>query len=150
MFWMAGLRLLAQARQTYPGPLAEGPHTLTVAATDAAGNTDTLPGDVLLGPSIRRRPDTVIDSMPSNPTNQLSATFAFHAAEPTSTTQCQLDGGGYSACTSPKDLRGTSERRQPQLRCSRGGPGGQHRHPGFTSPGRWILTAPDTTDRHEA
>ena len=36
-----------------------------------------------------------------NPTNQTNASFTFTATE-TATFECQLDNGGYSACTSPK------------------------------------------------
>jgi hypothetical protein len=41
-----------------------------------------------------------IDNGPADPTTGTSATFAFHADE-TATFQCKLDGGTYTACTSP-------------------------------------------------
>jgi hypothetical protein len=47
-------------------------------------------------------PDTVIDSGPSGTVNSSSASFTFHSTEAGSTFQCQLDGTGYSSCTSPK------------------------------------------------
>ena len=47
-------------------------------------------------------PDTIIDTGPSNPTDQTSAAFTFHSTESGSTFQCQLDNGGFSACTSGK------------------------------------------------
>jgi hypothetical protein len=37
-----------------------------------------------------------------NPTNQTSAAFTFTATE-TATFECQMDGGGYTACSSPKN-----------------------------------------------
>src|SRR3989338_5380277 len=37
-----------------------------------------------------------------NPSNSTSASFSFTSTETGSTFQCQMDSGGYSACTSPK------------------------------------------------
>src|SRR5207253_2365957 len=88
--------------------LSDGSHTFTVAATDAAGNSDATPASFTWSVDTAP-PDTVIDSMPANPTNQTTATFAFHATEAGSTTECQLDGGGYAACTSPATYNGLSE-----------------------------------------
>ncbi|MEO8355341.1 MAG: right-handed parallel beta-helix repeat-containing protein [Chloroflexota bacterium] len=51
-------------------------------------------------------PDTSIDSKPSNPSNSSSASFTFSGNDGggsgIDSFECQLDGGGYSACTSPK------------------------------------------------
>jgi hypothetical protein len=84
---------------TYAG-LAEGQHTFRVKAIDAVGNvgaaaTQTWNID-------RTPPDAVIGSSASNPSNTTTATFTFSASEAGSTFQCQLDGGGYSGCSSPK------------------------------------------------
>ena len=46
------------------------------------------------------RPNTFIDSGPSGSVTDTSATFSFSADEP-STFQCRLDGGAFTACTSP-------------------------------------------------
>jgi glucose/arabinose dehydrogenase len=54
-------------------------------------------------------PDTIIDSGPSNPTNQTSAAFTFHSTESGSSFQCQLDNGGFSACTSGKSYSSLSD-----------------------------------------
>jgi predicted outer membrane repeat protein len=51
-------------------------------------------------------PDTSITSGPSDPTNQSSATFWFIAIRPFCTFECQMDGGGYTSCTSPKTYDG--------------------------------------------
>jgi uncharacterized repeat protein (TIGR01451 family) len=56
----------------------------------------------------RTRPVTTITVAPPNPTNQQSATFQFSASEP-ATFQCRLDGGAFSACTSPHALTGLAE-----------------------------------------
>jgi hypothetical protein len=46
-------------------------------------------------------PQTTIDSSPANPSNDSTPTFSFSANEAGSTFRCQLDGGGFSACSSP-------------------------------------------------
>jgi PASTA domain len=87
---------------TYSG-LAAGTHTFEVEATDTAGNTgsasfswtvDTTP------------PETTIGTGPATLVNSASAAFAFSSTKTGSTFQCQLDGGGYSACTSPQNYSG--------------------------------------------
>ncbi len=45
-------------------------------------------------------PNTTITSGPTNPTQSMDTTFSFTASEP-ATFECQLDVGGYAACTSP-------------------------------------------------
>jgi hypothetical protein len=93
--------------KNYAG-LSEASHTFSVKATDAAGNlssatsftwtVDTTPP-----------PAPVFDSTPTALSNSSSATFAFHDTEAGTTFLCDLDGGGYSACTSPKGNAGLSE-----------------------------------------
>src|SRR3990172_8752937 len=51
-------------------------------------------------------PDTTITSQPTNPSNSTSASFSFTSTETGSTFLCQMDSGGYSACTSPKSYTG--------------------------------------------
>ncbi len=46
------------------------------------------------------RPHTFIDSGPSGPVSDTSATFSFSANEP-STFQCRLDGAAFAPCTTP-------------------------------------------------
>ncbi len=47
-------------------------------------------------------PDTQIDSGPDDPTNDPTPTFTFSSPDdPGSTFECQIDGGGWSACGSP-------------------------------------------------
>ncbi|MDQ3264414.1 MAG: Ig-like domain repeat protein [Myxococcota bacterium] len=78
--------------------LGEGPHTLRVAAVDAAGNTDPTPAEhtwvVDLTP-----PDTTLDG-PAALTNDPDAQLTFSADEPASF-ECSLNGVAPSPCTSP-------------------------------------------------
>src|SRR6478672_1620650 len=89
------------------GSTADGSHTYTVKATDAAGNTnqasytwtiDTVAPTVTLG------------TKPPNPSNVATPTFSFSATE-TSTFQCALDAGAFAPCTSPTTLGSTTEGR---------------------------------------
>jgi len=63
---------------------------------DAAGNRLTLKA------SDTTPPDTSLSSQPSSPANSTSASFSFASTEAGSTFECQMDNGGYSACTSPR------------------------------------------------
>ena len=85
--------------QSYPGPLAEGSHTFTVVATDAAGNT-SLPASYTWSIDTTA-PDTVIDSGPTSPTSSTSASFTFHSTETGSSFLCSLDGVTPAPCASP-------------------------------------------------
>ena len=88
--------------------LGEGSHSFRVRATDAASNTDPSPAShnwrIDLTP-----PDTVVNSGPSNPTNAVTASFAFTATEAGSTFECALDSGSWGSCTSPKSYSGLGE-----------------------------------------
>jgi hypothetical protein len=90
--------------QTYSA-LADGSHTFTVRAIDAAGNTDpnltsyiwmidTTPGE------------TTITGGPPAQSKNTAATFTFTSSKPGSTFECKLDGGAWTACTSPKSYSG--------------------------------------------
>ena len=87
--------------QGYTG-LADGAHTFDVRAVDAAGNTDSTPASHTWTVDTTG-PDTNITGAPANPSGSDSASFTFTATEGGSTFECQLDGGGYGACSSPKD-----------------------------------------------
>jgi Bacterial Ig-like domain len=49
-------------------------------------------------------PDTGITAKPNDPSNNASPSFSFTSTEANSTFECSIDGGSYSACTSPKSL----------------------------------------------
>ena len=89
--------------KSYAG-LTQGSHTFKVKQTDAAGNpgptatfTWTIDTTAPAAPSI--------SSGPSDPSNLTGASFSF-SGEASATPSCELDGGGFSPCTSPKTLHG--------------------------------------------
>src|SRR5205823_13344360 len=87
--------------QTYTS-LSSGPHTFSVEATDRADNlgvpvsfswtVDTVAPQTTITPS----------SLPANPSNATSASFAFTSSEEGSTFQCFLDVGAFAPCSSPQ------------------------------------------------
>ncbi|MGH8984213.1 MAG: Ig-like domain-containing protein, partial [Acidimicrobiia bacterium] len=93
--------------RSYSG-LADGSHTLTVRATDSAGNVDSTPASYTWTVDTAA-PQTTIDSSPADPSGSSSADFDFSASETGSTFECELDGGGFSACTSPESYSGLAD-----------------------------------------
>jgi hypothetical protein len=100
----AGAFAACTSPKSYTG-LAGGSHTFEVKATDAAGNTDTSPASHTWTIDLTD-PQTAIDSSPADPTNVTGASFDFSSSEAGSTFQCQLDGAGFSTCTSPESYSG--------------------------------------------
>jgi large repetitive protein len=88
--------------------LADGAHTFSVRATDAAGNVEALPPSY--GWTIDTvDPNTAITIMPADPSNSSSATFEFAASEGGSSFRCELDGGGFSPCATPLNYSGLAD-----------------------------------------
>ena len=54
-------------------------------------------------------PNTSITANPPDPSVSADAGFAFESTESGSTFECQLDGGGFSVCTSPQAYTGLSD-----------------------------------------
>ncbi len=54
-------------------------------------------------------PNTTITAHPPDPSKSTDASFSFVSTSPGSTFECQLDGGGFSTCTSPKVYTGLDE-----------------------------------------
>lgn len=78
--------------------LADGNHAITVRGTDAAGNSatasrafaiDTVP------------PAITITPVNPNPTRNRTPAISFTVTGGATTIQCQTDGGGFAACSSP-------------------------------------------------
>ncbi len=128
--------------KTYTG-LTAGSRTFYVRAKDAAGNVDSTPASwswtIDLTP-----PDVILDGFPlHDPTNQTSATFAFHASEPNSTLECSLDGAAFAACSSPVSYSGLLDAPHTFAVRSRDQAGNQGAATSFS----WTVdtAAPDTT-----
>jgi hypothetical protein len=85
--------------------LAEGSHTFEVRAVDTAGNADPSPASYTWVVDATA-PATTIDSGPSDPTTETSATFVFSANEAGSTFECRLDAIFWEPCTSPHGYTG--------------------------------------------
>jgi hypothetical protein len=81
--------------------LSDGVHTFEVRATDSVGNTDPTPASHTWEIDTTA-PDTTITSSPSDPSSSVDVSFSFTSTEAGSTFECQLDGGGFSSCTSPQ------------------------------------------------
>jgi hypothetical protein len=97
--------------QNYTG-LSDGSHTFQVEAIDSLGNTDATPASFTWTVDTTA-PDTTINSNPSNPTNNTSASFTFSGNDGSgsgvASFECQLDSGGFSACTSPQNYSSLTE-----------------------------------------
>ncbi len=85
--------------------LADGSHTFRVRAIDFFGNVDATPASYTWVVDTTA-PDTSITANPANPSSSTSASFTFSGTDNDSgvaSFECDLDGGGFSACTSPKN-----------------------------------------------
>ncbi|HEX4924553.1 MAG TPA: hypothetical protein VFV50_10720, partial [Bdellovibrionales bacterium] len=83
----------------------EGTKNVVVSQTDTAGNTGSANRDFIRDNTI---PTVNITAQPSNPSNDSSPDFSFSGADANGVAsyECELDGGGFSACTSPKNYAG--------------------------------------------
>jgi hypothetical protein len=77
--------------------LADGAHTFSVRATDAANNTDASPATRSFTVDTAA-PDTTVTKKPAKHSTKSRAKFAFSSSEPAATFQCQLDGRVWVAC----------------------------------------------------
>jgi hypothetical protein len=93
--------------KSYSG-LAQGSHTFQVQQTDAAGNTGPAASRTFQIDSVAP-PVPSITSKPANPTSSTSASFGFSDTEAAATLLCQLDGGGFGTCTSPRSYSGLAQ-----------------------------------------
>ena len=88
--------------------VADGSHTYTATAGDAAGNTSSAsnPRTVVVDTSA---PNTVLTTGPLGATSSASASFTFAADDPSATFDCRLDGGVWAPCSSPWSYAGLTE-----------------------------------------
>jgi len=83
------------------GSLGEGAHTFLVKAS-ASAPTTSYSWTIDLTPP----PAPTIGSHPPDPSNATNASFGFSTSEGGVTFGCQLDGGGFSPCSSPATYSG--------------------------------------------
>ena len=88
--------------------LADGSHNFDVRARDAAGNLDATPASRAWTVDTTA-PDTSITDGPLADTTATSADFSFSATETGSTFECQLDGGAWENCSSPRGYTDVAE-----------------------------------------
>jgi hypothetical protein len=86
--------------------LTDGAHSVTIVATDGAGNSSTLVRNFTVDAT---PPNTTITGNPASVTNSTTANFTFTSTESPSTFECQLDGNPIAACTTPKSYPSLSE-----------------------------------------
>ena len=96
--------------QSYSG-LADGAHTFTVRATDAAGNVATA---TRLWTQDTTAPVATVNSGPADPTPAGGATLDFTLNDPSASAECRLIGPltptpMFGACTSPKQYTGLTD-----------------------------------------
>ncbi|AEI68972.1 adventurous gliding motility protein AgmC [Corallococcus macrosporus] len=87
--------------------LTDGPHTVTVTATDEEGNTSTPVTHTFIVDG--QPPETSFVSTPPALSNSDSATFDFDSDESPVTYECSLDGAAYVACTDPVTFTGLDD-----------------------------------------
>ena len=81
------------------GGVADGDYDLRAVVTDLVGNSDT---DTVASRRVdNTAPNTTIDSSPADPSNDATPTFGFSSTETGSTFECRVDGGSWTACTTP-------------------------------------------------
>ena len=89
-----------------------GDYTITVSVSDAGSGTyNTVPATFTLHVLDVTPPDTTITAAPSDPSDSTGASFSFTGADDFTAAgdlafQCELDGGGFSACASPASYSG--------------------------------------------
>lgn len=85
--------------------LADGPHTFSVRARDAAGNVDDTPATAQWIVDTAA-PDTALGATPAAVTNSTTALFSFTSNEAGATFEASVDGAAYATATSPLQFAG--------------------------------------------
>ena len=87
--------------------LADGAHSLAVKQTDQAGNA-SVAATVSWTVDTTAPTAPVLSGAPAARTNSTSASISF-SGEASASFTCSVDGGAYSACSSPKALTGLAD-----------------------------------------
>jgi large repetitive protein len=105
---LCGRGTLAVSFSVQSAPLVDGPYTWTTSLSASSG----LPFLAMAQPTLvidGTAPETTITGSPSSPSAP-SISFSFSGSDGTGSGvggyQCSLDGGAFSACTSPKSYSG--------------------------------------------
>lgn len=99
----AGAYIPCTSPHTLSG-LADGARTFRVRATDAAGNVEATPAQFTFTVDTRAPVTTLM----AGPVVEGTLTVAF-AADEDATYQCRVDGGPFTACTSPRTITGLAD-----------------------------------------
>ena len=80
--------------------LSDGSHTFAVRSIDSVGNASAATSYTW---TVNTAPPTAptIDTKPSDPSNNAQPSLGFSDSDSGVSFQCNLDGGGFSGCTSP-------------------------------------------------
>jgi MYXO-CTERM domain-containing protein len=83
--------------------LADGPHTISVQATNLSGLVDATPAVFTwqVQANAADDPDTTIVTHPEDPSITAINTFTFASNKPNVTFQCSLDSAAFVACATP-------------------------------------------------
>jgi hypothetical protein len=84
---------------TRGSPLADGSHSFSVKAIDAAGNESAIVSRSFTVDTVP--PQTTITSGPSGSTADTTPTFKFSSSEPGSTFACRFDSQALAPCSGP-------------------------------------------------
>jgi len=122
-------------------PVADGSHTFRVRARDRDGNVDPTPAARTWAVDATP-PETTIDSGPAGTTTATSASFAFSSSEPGGSFECALDGGPFTACSSPRSYSSLALGSHTFEVRARDTVGNLDPTPAARS---WTIGAPDTT-----
>lgn len=104
----AGAYASCSSPKTYSG-LADGLHTFSVRASDAANNTDPSPASYTWTVDTTPPATMIGPAVPAANTQSASATFDLLSNEPGSSFECRLDGGSYASCGTPASYSGLSD-----------------------------------------
>jgi Ca2+-binding RTX toxin-like protein len=114
--------------------LSKGGHTFRVRAVDGQGFVDLSPASFTWTVSAVK-PETFITAGPPDPSSSRTASISFNGDSSAARFECALDGGSYSACTTPQQYADLADGRHTLLVRARDGAG----NPGAPSAFSWTV-----------